>query len=126
MLLKLFGSIGGALGFLSVALGAFGAHSLKEKLSEEMLSIFQKGVYFQMIAAIGLILIGLLSTHLKSLAILSFSGWFFIAGTLLFSGSLYLLSLTQIRIFGAITPFGGVCFLLAWAFLTLACFRGIV
>lgn len=116
--------MGGLFGFFSVAFGALGAHFLKGKLSEEMLSIFQKGVYFQTIAAIGLILTGLLSLHLKSLHFLSLAGWFFIAGTLLFSGSLYLLAWTSIRGFGAITPFGGICFLLAWAYLTLACFRG--
>ena len=99
--------------FLAVALGAFAAHGLKNHLGAYELGIWKTAVDYQMAHALGLILIGLLA---KSFSInLTQSGWIMLAGIILFSGSLYILSLTGIKALGMITPFGGLCFLVAWA-----------
>jgi uncharacterized membrane protein YgdD (TMEM256/DUF423 family) len=103
-------------GFLSVALGAFGAHSLKNVLDGYGKSIYEKAVTYQMFHTMGLFAVGLLQMSLKNRS-LSISGWSFLIGIFLFSGSLYWLALTGIKWLGAITPFGGVAFLLGWAFL---------
>ena len=103
-------------GFLSVALGALGAHSLKNVLDEYGRSIYEKAVTYQMFHTMGLFAVGLLQMFLKNTS-LSLSGWSFLIGILLFSGSLYLLALTGATWLGAITPFGGIAFLLGWAFL---------
>jgi uncharacterized membrane protein YgdD (TMEM256/DUF423 family) len=103
-------------GFLSVALGALGAHSLKNVLDEYGKSIYEKAVTYQMFHTMGLFAVGLLQMFLKNTS-LSISGWSFLTGIFLFSGSLYLLALTGVKWLGAITPFGGIAFLLGWAFL---------
>jgi uncharacterized membrane protein YgdD (TMEM256/DUF423 family) len=103
-------------GFLSVALGALGAHSLKSVLDENGKAIYEKAVTYQMFHTMGLFSVGLLQMFLKN-ASLSISGWSFLIGIFLFSGSLYLLALTGIKWLGVITPFGGIAFLLGWAFL---------
>ncbi|MFY8272775.1 DUF423 domain-containing protein [Pseudoalteromonas sp. SSDWG2] len=105
----LFGAI---FAGLSVILGAFAAHGLKNRLSEYALGVFQTGVEYQMYHALGLILIGILA---KLGMQFNLSGYFMIAGILLFSGSLYALALTGIKWFGPITPIGGLCFIVAWA-----------
>ena len=103
---------GAICAFLGVSLGAFAAHGLKQHLGEYELAIWQTAVNYQMYHALGLILIGLLS---NSLSInLARPGWTMFAGILLFSGSLYILSLTGIKALGMITPIGGLCFLVAW------------
>ena len=107
---------GAMLAFLGVAAGAFGAHVLKDHLSNEMLEVFETAVRYQMYHAIALVLSGILAIiryHNRFVLI----GWLFISGVILFSGSLYVLSLTGIKAFGIITPFGGVAFLAGWAFL---------
>lgn len=110
--------ISGALcALLSVALGAFAAHGLKNILGDYEKAIWQTAVDYQMFHSLGLLLIGLLSTTLK--INLDKPGWLMLAGIVLFSGSLYALSLTGIRPLGAITPIGGSCFLLAWGWLAL-------
>lgn len=109
--------IAGAINaFLAVAFGAFGAHALKEKLSEKYLAIWETAVQYQMYHAIGLIIIGILmSTNIiGNVPQLSWAGYLMLAGIVLFSGSLYVLSLSGIGILGAITPIGGVAFLAAW------------
>jgi len=103
-------------GFLSVALGAFGAHSLKNILDEYGKSIYEKAVTYQMFHTMGLFAVGLLQMFLKNTS-LSISGWSFLTGIFLFSGSLYLLALTGFTWLGAITPLGGIAFLIGWAFL---------
>jgi uncharacterized membrane protein YgdD (TMEM256/DUF423 family) len=103
-------------GFLSVALGALGAHSLKNVLDDYGKSIYEKAVTYQMFHTMGLFAVGLLQMFLKNTS-LSISGWSFLTGIFLFSGSLYLLALTGATWLGAITPFGGIAFLLGWAFL---------
>lgn len=104
---------------LAVSLGAFGAHALKKVLSPEMLIIYHTGVEYQFYHALGLLLTGLIGFHIKSKLI----GWaavFLTVGIILFSGSLYLLTLSGIKALGAITPLGGVSFIAGWICLTLA------
>jgi uncharacterized membrane protein YgdD (TMEM256/DUF423 family) len=103
-------------GFLSVVLGALGAHSLTNVLDEYGNSIYQKAVTYQMFHTTGLFVVGLLQMFLKN-ASFSISGCFFLIGILFFSGSLYLSAVTGIKWLGAITPFGGIAFLFGWAFL---------
>lgn len=113
---------GALIAFLAVMAGAFGAHGLKDTLSSNQVDIFQTGVQYQMMHALGLLLIGniKLQTQEKYLAV---AAWLMLTGILLFSGSLYALSLSGIRWLGAITPFGGVCFLLAWLVVCFNFFR---
>ncbi|MDX1805935.1 DUF423 domain-containing protein [Paenisporosarcina macmurdoensis] len=108
--------------FIAVAFGAFGAHALKEKLSEKYLAIWETAVQYQMYHAIGLIVIGILmSTNIiGNVAQLSWAGYLMLAGIVIFSGSLYVLSLSGIGILGAITPIGGVAFLSAWVLVIIA------
>ncbi len=106
--------LGAVSAFVGVALGAFGAHALKSRLSGEMFGIFEVGVRYQMYHALGLCVVAWVCSHTPGA---SASGWLFCAGTVLFSGSLYVLSLTGFRWLGAITPLGGLCFLAGWAWL---------
>jgi uncharacterized membrane protein YgdD (TMEM256/DUF423 family) len=112
--------LGSISAFLSVAFGAFGAHALKDMLTPTMLATFQTGVQYQMIHSLGLIAVGLASSFFRDNKNIARAGWSMLIGILLFSGSLYVLSLTGVTILGAITPFGGVAFLLGWLFLTIA------
>jgi uncharacterized membrane protein YgdD (TMEM256/DUF423 family) len=120
--LKLFIILGSLNAFLCVVLGAFGAHGLKKKLSPEMLDIFQTGVQYHMYHAIGLILVGMLAQWLSP-STLGWAGWTFMIGIVLFSGSLYVLSISGIKWLGAITPLGGLAFLLGWLFIFVAAIR---
>jgi uncharacterized membrane protein YgdD (TMEM256/DUF423 family) len=106
------------VGFLSVALGAFGAHTLKNVLDDYGKSIYEKAVFYQMFHTIALFVVGILQ-HLVKDTSFSIAGWGFLIGILLFSGSLYLLAATGIKWLGAITPFGGVAFLFGWFWLVL-------
>lgn len=117
---RLFAIWGSILAFLAVGLGAFGAHGLRERLTEESMAIYQTGVQYHMIHALALLLIASLAERLNLKAAI---GWLFIFGVLIFSGSLYLLAITQQRWLGAITPLGGVCFLLGWLTLAWSAFR---
>ncbi|MEW9670404.1 DUF423 domain-containing protein [Ammoniphilus sp. 3BR4] len=123
-MLNTFVAIGAINAFLTVALGAFGAHGLKGKITEDMLTVYQTGVQYHMFHSLGLISIGILGGKLASTAMLTWSGWALLVGIILFSGSLYVLSLSGIRVLGAITPFGGVAFLIGWALLAYAAYRG--
>jgi uncharacterized membrane protein YgdD (TMEM256/DUF423 family) len=109
---------GTLLGLLSVVLGAFGTHSLRDFLDEYGKSIYEKAVLYQMFHALGLIAVGFLQLLCKHTSF-SVAGWGFFIGVFLFSGSLYLLALTGAKWFGAITPMGGVAFLFGWASLAL-------
>ncbi|AZU65165.1 DUF423 domain-containing protein [Neobacillus mesonae] len=115
--MKTFIVIGAVNAFLAVALGAFGAHGLKDRLDAHYLEIWKTGVQYQMFHATGLLVIGLLFGKAAASSLFSWSGWLMLIGIILFSGSLYLLSLTKIGPLGAITPIGGVCFLAAWILL---------
>ncbi len=119
---KVFMAIGSLNALFAVILGAFGAHALKARLPENLLAAYQTGVQYHFYHALGLILIGLVILQLTASTWLKTSGWLMLAGIVLFSGSLYLLSITQMRWLGAITPVGGIAFILAW----LALFTGIL
>lgn len=110
-------------GFLAVGLGAFAAHALKARLTSELLAVFQTGVHYQMSHALALIGISALLKLYDNNTWLHASGWLFIAGILLFSGSLYGLALGGPRLLGPITPVGGLCFLLGWLTLFIAAMR---
>ncbi|MCM3709343.1 DUF423 domain-containing protein [Sporosarcina luteola] len=107
---------------IAVALGAFGAHALKERLSERYLAIWETAVQYQMFHAIGLIAVGILmsSSLFGPSTALSWAGYLLLAGIIIFSGSLYILSLSGIGILGAITPIGGVAFIAGWIMLIIA------
>lgn len=112
--------IGAILAFLGVVLGAFGAHALKEKFPEPRYEqIWNTAVQYQMYHALGIILLGILSMDglLGSTSLLSWAGYFMFAGVIFFSGSLYVLSVTGVKKLGAITPIGGLLFLVAWILL---------
>lgn len=111
--MKAFIAIGAISGFLSVALGAFGAHGLEGKISDSALKTWEKAVTYQMFHTIVLLITGfaLLKYEMSSLV---WAGILFIIGIVLFSGSLYLYSTTGIRFLAMITPFGGITFLVAW------------
>jgi uncharacterized membrane protein YgdD (TMEM256/DUF423 family) len=119
----LFLTIAALNGFIAVSLGAFAAHGLKASLSADMLNTFQTGVQYHMYHALALFGVGVLTLHFPSNALLRTSGFLFLAGIVIFSGSLYALSLSGIRWLGAITPIGGVMFLAGWALLALAVFN---
>lgn len=101
-------------GLTGVAIGAFGAHGLKTVVSPEMLAIYKTGVDYQMWHALGLGLIGVLRVQMTESLLLKWAGWLMFSGIILFSGSLYLLAVFNIKWLGMITPVGGVLFLLAW------------
>lgn len=115
--------LGAVNAFVSVAAGAFGAHALKARLPEDLLAIFETGARYQMYHALGLLAVGVCA-HLRPAPLLTGAGWAMQLGILLFSGSLYVLALSGIRVLGAITPFGGVAFLVGWALLAVAAMKG--
>ncbi len=117
----IFVRIAAVFGFLGVGLGAFGAHALKARLTADMLAIWQTGVLYHLIHAVALLGVGVLAQRGTSGA-LSTAGWAFTAGVVVFSGSLYALALSGVRVLGAVTPFGGVAFLVGWAALLVATF----
>ena len=110
--------------FFSVAFGAFGAHALKERLDAYSLGVYQTGVQYQFFHALALIVVGLWIRQAPATTDVLTAGWCFLIGTVVFSGSLYLLALTGFRMLGAITPLGGVAFLAGWFFLALAARKG--
>ena len=118
----LFG-LGAILGFLGVAAGAFGAHAIRERVSPERLDNWKTAADFQLWHALATIVSALIAVRWASGSAAA-AGWCFIAGVVVFSGSLYALALTDRRKLSAITPIGGVLFLAGWAFLVLAAIRG--
>ena len=116
---QLFLVTGAVLAFLGVTLGAFGAHALKVRLAADMLAIYQTAVQYHLVHALGIVLIGILVQMLPASKWLPIAGWTMVAGTIVFSGSLYALSLTGIRLLGAITPLGGLALLAAWLLLAI-------
>jgi len=112
--------LAGALaGLIGVGFGAFGAHGLRGRLSPDMLAVFETGVRYQMYHALALLAVAALADRIPG-RLVHAAGWLFVAGIVLFSGSLYLLAVTGVTILGAITPIGGVAFLAGWACLVLA------
>lgn len=119
---KLWIVLGALNALISVAAGAFGAHGLRAKLSPELLVVFETGARYQMYHALGLLALGLFARGASS-GLTTTSGWLMFAGIVVFSGSLYVLALSGIRGFGAITPIGGVSFLAAWLLFAMAALR---
>lgn len=116
---RLFFTLGSLSGFLGVALGAFGAHALKSRLDADLLATFEVGVRYQMYHAFALLAVGWAQTRWPG-PVLTAGGWLFVAGTVIFSGSLYALSLSGVRWLGAVTPFGGLALLAGWLCLAWA------
>ncbi len=120
---RLFVVFGAFSGFMAVAAGAFGAHALQARLAPDLLAAFDTGARYQMFHALALLAVAWAATRWPGGAATA-SGWCFIGGTLLFSGSLYALALSGWRTFGAITPVGGLLFLAGWLLLAVAPWRG--
>jgi uncharacterized membrane protein YgdD (TMEM256/DUF423 family) len=121
-MVRLFFALGSLSAFLGVALGAFAAHGLKSRLPADLFAIFEVGVRYHMFHALALLGVSWAASRWSSSAIHA-AGWLMVAGTVLFSGSLYALALTGVRKLGAITPLGGVAWLVAWALLAWAAWR---
>ena len=115
----LFVTIAAISGFLAVALGAFGAHGLKAHLSATMMDVYQTAVLYQFIHTLALFATAILMLHWSQAKLLKITAWAFTVGLIVFSGSLYLLVFTGIKLFGALTPLGGVSFLIGWACLLI-------
>lgn len=117
---KVFLILGAVNALLAVMLGAFGAHVLRARLSAELMAVYQTGIHYHLFHALGLLVVGLLATQLPASVPLKWSGGLMLAGIVLFSGSLYVLSISGQRWLGAITPLGGMAFILAWALFVIA------
>ena len=121
---RTFLALGALSAGISVAAGAFGAHALKARLAPDLLAIFETGARYQMYHALGLVAAAWAGSRGPAAhGAASWAGWLFVAGTVLFTGSLYALALTGVRALGAVTPFGGVAFLAGWVALALAALR---
>ncbi len=116
-ILLLLGSTNAAA---AVVLGAFGAHALKARLSEDMMNVYQTAVQYHFFHALGLFAVAFVASQFPDSVLVKWSGWVMLAGIVLFSGSLYVLSVSGVRWLGAITPFGGVAFIAAWCLLAIA------
>jgi uncharacterized membrane protein YgdD (TMEM256/DUF423 family) len=121
-MLSIFFSLGAIFGGLGVALGAFGAHALASRVSSERLDTFETGVRYQLVHALALLATALAGSAFPNSPWLLYAGWLFVAGTVLFSFSLYLLVLSGKRWLGAITPFGGLAMIAGWVCLFLSAF----
>jgi uncharacterized membrane protein YgdD (TMEM256/DUF423 family) len=120
---RAFTVCGALSAFVAVAAGAFGAHALKARLSTELLAVFETAARYQMYHALALIVVAWAMGRWATPQLRG-AGWLFLAGTILFSGSLYLLALTGARGLGAVTPLGGLCFLAGWLLLADGVWRG--
>jgi len=116
---RTFWWLGCVFGLLAVAAGAFGAHALRARLPADLLAVFETAARYQMYHALALLAVALVAARAPS-STAAAAGWLFCAGIVLFSGSLYALALTGVRVLGAVTPLGGLCFLAGWAALALA------
>ena len=119
---KTFLIIAAVFGFLGVAFGAFGAHALKDKLTPQLLETFETGVRYQMYHVFAIAVVALSMSHWR-VGLLNVSGWLFVAGIIVFSGSLYILALTGQKMWGAVTPFGGLALLAGWATLAIGIYK---
>ena len=120
--MKIFAVLGALFAGLSVAAGAFGAHALRNQLEPRMLEVFETAARYQMYHALALFAVAWLVQQTQAQAA-QLAGWAFVAGILLFSGSLYAMALTGVRVLGAITPVGGVAFIVGWCALAVAAMR---
>ena len=112
-------ALGAVSGFLAVALGAFGAHALRERVTPDLLAVFETGARYHLVHAVLIVALGFAEARLPAVRV---SALLFLAGTFVFSGSLYLLALTGVRAWGAVTPIGGLLLLAGWAWLAWAAF----
>ena len=115
--MQTFVMLGGILMAAAVALGAFGAHALKRRLQPDRLDVFKTGVQYHLIHALGLVAAGILAGQFPDSGLIAAAGWLLLAGIVLFSGSLYVLSAKKIRWLGPVTPLGGLCFIIGWVLL---------
>lgn len=120
---RLFLLLGSLSGFTAVVLGAFAAHGLRGRLTDEMLNVFEVGVRYQLYHALALLLVALVSDRWPR-GEFTVAGWLFVFGTVVFSGSLYALSFSGVRWLGAITPIGGLAFLLGWLSIAWGAWKG--
>lgn len=120
---RVFLWLGAVNAMLAVMFGAFGAHALRTRLSAEMMAVYHTGNQYHFYHALGLLAVGLALWHLPGSNLLKWSGWLMALGIVLFSGSLYALSLSGVRWLGAITPIGGLAFIVAWLLLALSVWR---
>jgi uncharacterized membrane protein YgdD (TMEM256/DUF423 family) len=118
---RTFLALGAISAAASVAAGAFGAHALEARLAPDLRAVFETGARYEMYHAIGLLAASWVAPRAPGAA--AWAGWLFVAGTVLFSGSLYALALTGVRALGAVTPFGGVAVIAGWIALALAALR---
>ena len=119
---RLFLALGALSAAIAVAAGAFGAHALKTRLPPDLLAVFETGVRYHMFHALGLLAVAWAAGRFPGAAV-AWAGWLMVAGTVLFSGSLYALALTGVRALGAVTPLGGLAFIAGWALLAWAALR---
>jgi uncharacterized membrane protein YgdD (TMEM256/DUF423 family) len=120
---RTFFALGSLLAFLRIAAGAFAAHALKGHLTTHQLDIWETGARYHLYQSLALLGVAWAATRWPGTAV-NLAGWLFVAGVILFSGSLYLLAVTDVKALGAITPLGGLCFLVGWASLAIAAWRG--
>ena len=121
-LARLFFGLGAAFALLAVGAGAFGSHALRARLDPAMLAVFETGARYQMYHALGLLAVAW-AANLRPALPVRLAGWLFVVGIVLFSGSLYLLTLGDVRAFGFVTPFGGVAMLAGWGCLAFWAFK---
>jgi uncharacterized membrane protein YgdD (TMEM256/DUF423 family) len=117
-------ALGALLAFAAVALGAFGAHALRARLAPDMAAVWQTAVQYHGWHALALVAVGLVLLQRPEATAVAIAGWLFVAGVVLFSGSLYALALTGVRALGAVTPLGGVAFLAGWAAFAWGAWKG--
>lgn len=117
---QIFLPAGALCGMLAVVFGAFGAHALRDRLDAYAMGVFETAVQYHFYHALALVAVGVLALHQPQTTLLRSSGWLFLLGIGLFSGSLYLLALTGTRWLGAVTPLGGLAFIAGWACLAVA------
>lgn len=122
-MVRLFVMLGALSAGVAIAAGAFGAHALRARLEPRMLEVFETGARYQMYHALALLAVAWVASRWPG-SLVNASGWLFLAGTLLFSGSLYAMAFTGVRALGAVTPLGGVCFIAGWICLAVAASRG--
>ena len=122
---KLFLTLASLSGMTAVILGAFGAHALKDRLDDYALGVFETAVQYHFYHSLALLAVGVIALQQPQAILLKSSGWLFLLGVLIFSGSLYVLALTGVKWLGAITPLGGLAFIAGWACLAVACWKQI-
>lgn len=122
---KIFLTLGAALLAVAVAAGAFGAHALRARLAPDMSAVYHTAVQYHFYHALGLLALGVVALRVTESTWLHAAGWVMVAGIVLFSGSLYLLSLSGMRALGAITPFGGLAFIVAWVLFAIGIWRSV-